>query len=146
MRVPVFILAILIALLGLLVRKEPAKGQSAKIDSANTHPAAIHPVRPGATKAPGNEDSTKAGPARERVCFSAAETRNKIVAHKLTEPFQLLMREADQWQAEAISAKLCRWKEELVYEMNLLRHDGRVIHVFVNAVNGEKIKPRRYED
>jgi uncharacterized membrane protein YkoI len=43
---------------------------------------------------------------------------------------------ASRSQAEAIGVKLCRWSEELVYEMSLLRRDGRVIHVFVNAKTG----------
>ena len=43
---------------------------------------------------------------------------------------------AGRLQAEALGVKLCRWSEELVYELSLLRHDGRVIHVFIDAKNG----------
>lgn len=73
----------------------------------------------------------------ERECFSAAQTREKIAAKKLAEPFRLMTGAAGRFQAEAIGAKLCRWKEEFVYEISLLRRDGRVIHVFMNAANGQ---------
>jgi uncharacterized membrane protein YkoI len=75
----------------------------------------------------------------DRVCFSTAETREKIVAHGLFEPFRVMRSAASRSQAEAIGVKLCRWGEELVYEMSLLRRDGRVIHVFVNAKTGQVI-------
>jgi hypothetical protein len=80
-----------------------------------------------------------ATPVPERECYSAALTRERIAAHKLAEPFRLMARSANRFQAEAIGAKLCRWKEELVYEIALLRRDGRVIHVFMNAASGQLI-------
>jgi hypothetical protein len=71
-----------------------------------------------------------------RVCCSTAETREKILAQWLFVPFRVIRNVASRSQAEAIGVKLCRWSEELVYEMSLLRRDGRVIHVFVNAKTG----------
>ncbi|WP_020176516.1 PepSY domain-containing protein [Methyloferula stellata] len=79
---------------------------------------------------------------RQRVCFSAQETREKIREHKLSEPFRVLKSTASQMQAEAIGVKLCRWKEELVYEISLLRRDGHILHVFVNAADGHTIGSR----
>jgi uncharacterized membrane protein YkoI len=38
-----------------------------------------------------------------------------------------------------IGIKLCRWNEELVYELSLLGHDGHVIHVFIDAKTGQAI-------
>lgn len=75
-------------------------------------------------------------PEADRVCFSTAETREKILAHGLFEPFRAMRSAASRSQAEAIGIKLCRWGEEFVYEMSLLRRDGHVIHVFVNAKSG----------
>jgi uncharacterized membrane protein YkoI len=75
----------------------------------------------------------------DRVCFSTAETREKILAHGLYEPFRAMRSAASHSQAEAIGVKLCRWNEELVYEMSLLRRDGRVIRVFVDAKTGQVI-------
>ncbi|HKH81322.1 MAG TPA: hypothetical protein VKA03_06900 [Methylovirgula sp.] len=80
-----------------------------------------------------------AEPVPERECYSAAQTRERIAVHKLAEPFRLMASAANRFQAEAIGAKLCRWKEQLVYEITLLRHDGRVIHVFTNAATGQMI-------
>lgn len=87
----------------------------------------------------GSGISARSEPEQERVCFSAAETRDKILAHGLFEPFHAMRSTAGRMQAEALAVKLCRWKEDLVYELSLLRHDGRVIHVFIDAKTGQAI-------
>jgi hypothetical protein len=86
--------------------------------------------------------AVRAEPERQRICFSAQETRDKIVTHKLIEPFRVLKASAALMQAEAIGAKLCRWKDELVYEISLLRRDGHILHVFVSAVDGHTLGSR----
>jgi len=84
---------------------------------------------------------------RQRFCYSAPETREKIVSHKLFEPFRILRLAAAQSQAEAIGVKLCRWaKEEFVYEISLLRRDGHVLHIFVNAQDGRMMGARNMPD
>jgi uncharacterized membrane protein YkoI len=83
---------------------------------------------------------------RQRLCFSAQETREKILTHKLSEPFRVMRFAAAQSQAEAIGAKLCRWRDEFVYEISLLRHDGHVLHVFVNAADGHSAVIRNAPD
>ncbi|MGA7384543.1 MAG: hypothetical protein WBW81_07600 [Methylocella sp.] len=90
----------------------------------------------------GSSAAVRAAPEADRVCFSTAETREKILAHGLFEPFRVMRNAASRSQADAIGVKLCRWSEELVYEMSLLRRDGRVIHVFVNAKTGLVIGPK----
>lgn len=71
-----------------------------------------------------------------RVCFNPAETRDKIAAHGLTEPFQALR--TGRFQGEALRARLCRWKpDEFVYEVAVLRRDGRIVHIYMNAQNGQ---------
>lgn len=75
--------------------------------------------------------------AGEHACLTAAQARDKIAAHKLAEPFRLMLAQAHHYQAEAIGVKLCRRKDEFVYEISLLRRDGRVIHVVLNAQNGQ---------
>jgi len=90
----------------------------------------------------GSSAAAGAEPEADRVCFSTAETREKILAHGLSEPFRAMRSAASRSQAEAIGVKLCRWSEELVYEINLLRRDGHVIHVFVNAKTGQVMGPR----
>ena len=84
-------------------------------------------------------------PPRGRVCFNPAETREKIVAHHLADPFQALR--DGQLQGEALRAKLCRWRpDEFIYEVVVLLRDGRVVHVYMNAQNGQTVgalEPRR---
>jgi uncharacterized membrane protein YkoI len=81
--------------------------------------------------------ASRAEPARQRTCYSTAETRDKIVSLGLFEPFHLMRAAATKMQAEAIGARLCRWSEDLVYEISLLRHDGRVLHISIDAKTGK---------
>lgn len=81
-----------------------------------------------------------AGRAHERVCLTAGQAREMIGRHKLAEPFRLMKGVVHRFQAEAIGVKLCRRKDEFIYEISLLRRDGRVIHVFLNAVNGKILR------
>jgi uncharacterized membrane protein YkoI len=90
----------------------------------------------------GSSGSARAESERERVCFSAAETRDKILNHGLSEPFHAMRSTAARLQAEALGVKLCRWSEELVYEMSLLRHDGHLIRVFIDAKSGQAINSK----
>ena len=78
-------------------------------------------------------------PRRGRVCFSPSETREKITSRRLSEPFRLLRGAAGATEGEALWAKLCRWNEDFVYEIALLRHDGRIVHVYLNAVSGQAV-------
>jgi hypothetical protein len=75
-------------------------------------------------------------PPGPRSCYSASETRERVVAEKLREPFELMRKAAAMTHAEALTGKLCRWREQDIYEITLLRNDGRVIHVFLNASTG----------
>ncbi len=78
-------------------------------------------------------------PQRVRTCFNAAETREKVVSRRLTEPFSLLRGAAGRVEGEALRARLCRWNEDYVYEIALLRHDGHIVHVYLNAVSGQSV-------
>jgi hypothetical protein len=76
----------------------------------------------------------------EHVCLTAAQAREIVTARRLAEPFRVMQTTARHFQAEALRAKLCRRKDELVYEITLLRRDGRVIHVSLNAVSGKIVR------
>ena len=78
-----------------------------------------------------------------RTCFSAAETRQKIAEDKLAEPFPLMRDQAGEHRAEAIGVKLCTGGEGLVYEIDLLRKDGRLIHVILDAATGKPVAAGR---
>jgi hypothetical protein len=70
-------------------------------------------------------------------CFSTAQTRDKILAHKLAEPFGFLQAASRQEQSEALGARLCREDDQFVYEIRLLRRDGHVEKIFVDAASGK---------
>lgn len=74
-------------------------------------------------------------PPHGRICFDQAEAREKIAAKGLADPFRAIR--FGRQQGEALSAKLCSWRpNEFVYEIHVLRGDGRVLRVFMNAQNG----------
>ena len=84
-------------------------------------------------------------PPRGRVCFNPADTRDKIATLRLTEPFRALR--MGRLQGDALRAKLCRWKpDEFVYEVAVLRRDGRVVHLYMNALNGQAVGVPDAED
>ncbi len=75
-------------------------------------------------------------PPGPRACYSSAETRERVISQNLREPFALMRKASAFAHAEALSGKLCRWKDLDIYEITLLRPDGRVVHVFLNAATG----------
>ena len=81
-------------------------------------------------------------PLGPRICYSPAETRERVVTQKLFEPFALMRKASAFAHAEALAGKLCHWNDLDIYEISLLRRDGRVIHVFVNAANGQIVGAR----
>jgi uncharacterized membrane protein YkoI len=81
------------------------------------------------------------GPAR-RVCLPPNETREEIKQRHFHEPFAILKSAAAQFKAEALSAKLCRFSDEFVYEITLLRRDGRLVHVVMSATTGKLVGSR----
>ena len=82
-------------------------------------------------------------PAGKKLCLSAAETREQIKAQHLREPFAALKFAAQHFKAEAISAKLCRIDDELVYEIALLHKDGKYFRAHVSAVTGKLVDYKR---
>lgn len=100
----------------------------------------VQSILPNSQPPPHQQQSAAARiePPRGRVCFNPAETREKIAAHRLAEPFRALR--MGRLQGEALRAKLCRWKpDEFVYEIAILRRDGRVVHLYMNALNGQSV-------
>jgi uncharacterized membrane protein YkoI len=81
--------------------------------------------------------------APKKSCLSAAETREEIKAKRLREPFAALKLAAQHFKAEALSAKLCRIDDEMVYEIALLHKDGRYFHAHVSAVTGKLLEYKR---
>lgn len=76
-------------------------------------------------------------------CFSVAETRQKIASHKLADPFVMMQAASSGGHGDPIGAKLCRRGDDFVYEINLLRRDGRVLKVYVDASSGKPHPPHK---
>ena len=75
------------------------------------------------------------------ACLNAAETREIVKSRHFIEPFAALKFAAAQRKAEALSAKLCHAGDEFVYEITMLHHDGRLVHIQMEAATG-KLIPR----
>jgi hypothetical protein len=96
--------------------------------------------------APGAGARAAERPIEERPifeCFSTAQTRDQILAHKLAEPFGFLRATSRQAQSEALGARLCRDGDEFIYEIRLLRRDGHVEKIFVDAASGKPHAARK---
>ena len=81
-------------------------------------------------------------PARIQ-CFSTAQTREKIEAHGLTDPFACMRAAAHENNGEALSARLCRFDDLFIYEITVLRPDGRIVRPLFDAVTGKPHSGRK---
>ena len=99
---------------------------------ASTPAADVHAFAPSRARAEAQH------PLHGRVCFSQAEARDKIIQLRLTDPVSATR--AGRAEGEALRTRLCRWKQdELVYEVYVLRRDGRILHLYVNARDGQTV-------
>lgn len=74
-------------------------------------------------------------PARLQ-CFTMAQARSKMEAQKLADPFRCMRDIALRLQAEPLGARLCQLGEGLIYEISLLRRDGHIVKILVDAFSG----------
>ena len=108
----------------------------------------VPPVGPPGGRAggpPGGPPDERVGmpagspPPGPRKCYTSAETRERVVSANLREPFALMRKASAMTQAEALAGKLCRWNDQDIYEISLLRRDGMLIHVYMNAATGQPV-------
>jgi hypothetical protein len=85
------------------------------------------------------EAGERAAPRRQ--CYSTPQSREKIEVHKLTDPFSGMRAVAQELNGEALGAKLCRLEELLVYEISVLRRDGHIVRVLLDAFTGRPPPP-----
>ncbi|QGM96336.1 PepSY domain-containing protein [Methylocystis parvus] len=78
-----------------------------------------------------------------RQCFSTAQTREKIEAHKLTDPFVCMQAAAREHGGEALGARLCRLEEFYIYEISVLQPDGRIVRLMFDAATGRPHSGRK---
>ncbi len=72
--------------------------------------------------------------------MSQNETRELVAQRKLFPPFSALREAAQRGHGETIGVRLCRLSEELVYEVTVLRRDGRVVKVVIDAASGKIVR------
>jgi hypothetical protein len=78
-----------------------------------------------------------------RLCYNRVETREKVAAHGLRESLVLLREASSEFGADPLNARLCRNRDQFVYEMSLLRRDGRVVRLVVDAASGARLSARQ---
>lgn len=78
-----------------------------------------------------------------RLCYNRVETREKVASHGLRESLVLLREAAFEFGADPLNARLCRNRDQFVYEMSLLRRDGRVVRLVVDAASGARLSARQ---
>ncbi len=82
-------------------------------------------------------DLARAEDAPARLnCLSMAQARVKMEANKLVDPFQSMREAAMRLPGEPLGARLCELGEALFYEISLLRQDGHIVKILVDAITG----------
>ena len=81
-------------------------------------------------------------PNRARQCLNPADTREAVAKNKFTDPAAALRSAAAIAHADPLRSRLCRWNEDYVYEITLLRRDGKVMNVFIKAEDGSLVNAR----
>ena len=69
-------------------------------------------------------------------CLTAAEARDLLRGQPLATVAVAQGEAARRAHAEPLRSRLCRWNNELVYEIILLRRDGKLTRVSVRAKDG----------
>ncbi len=74
--------------------------------------------------------------AGARKCLSTAETVEAVRQHQLSSPALALRTAAAHARAEALRLVLCNANGQFVYEITLLKRDGKITRLQVNASDG----------
>ena len=103
-------------------------------------PVAAPPMEmTAAAVAAGNPDAPVERPI---VCYSAREMSDRVARLRLYNPLLAMQAQARRQRAEPLRTRLCRSGNRLVYELSLIRRDGKVLPLYVNAQNGRLIAPQ----
>jgi hypothetical protein len=78
----------------------------------------------------------RASAASSRDCLTNAESRDVVRHNNLARPAAALKEAAGRARAEPLRSRLCRWNSEFIYEITLLRPDGKMTRVSVRAKDG----------
>lgn len=73
-------------------------------------------------------------------CFSVKETSERVARLRLFNPLMAMRTTARRLKADPLRTRLCRTGPRLVYELSLIRRDGKVLRVYLNAQNGKPVQ------
>jgi len=76
------------------------------------------------------------------LCLNPAETREALSRNKFADPAAALRSAAAVAHADPLRSRLCRFKDDYVYEITLLRRDGKVMRVLIRADDGSLVDDR----
>jgi hypothetical protein len=74
-------------------------------------------------------------------CLQPAETRDLLQTRQFIRPFRAMAEAARGGQGDPIGIRMCRLNGTIVYDVMLLRHDGRVVGALVDAARGAELPP-----
>ena len=76
--------------------------------------------------------------AADRVhgCMSPADARDVLISQKFVAPFRAVAEASRAQGGETVGLQLCLSGDTFVYDVTLLRRDGRVSHTLVDAHTG----------
>mgnify|MGYP000157877087 CR=1 FL=1 len=77
-----------------------------------------------------------------RLCLNPKDARDALDKNKFTDPAAALRSAAAVAHADPLRSRLCRWNEDYVYEITLLRRDGKVMQVVIRADDGSLVNSR----
>jgi uncharacterized membrane protein YkoI len=76
------------------------------------------------------------------ACLNPADAREALTRNKFTDPAAALRSAAAVAHADPLRSRLCRWNDDYVYEITLLRRDGKVMRVVIKADDGSLVTAR----
>ena len=79
---------------------------------------------------------------RRPVCLSEAETRLAVEQRKMIPPVRAVEAAQKVDAGESVSMRLCHDDATMIYDIAILRPDGRLVHVLIDAGTGGLAAPR----
>ncbi len=109
---------------------------------AQNNPVALaQPAKEAVSEPVGTITNSDAPVEKPIVCFSAREMGDRVARLRLANPLIAMQSNARRNRAEPLRTRLCRTGNRLVYELSLIRKDGKVMQIYLNAQSGRPIAP-----
>lgn len=84
-----------------------------------------------------------AAAAGRAACLSGPDTRDAVQTRRIVPPFRAVA-EAMREGGDLVGIRICPSPDPpLVYDVAVLRRDGRLVHVIVDAGSGQSLPGRR---